>query len=248
MAATGGTLMMLGTQCGFGPGTCSGLQSTTAQRYARIAFQQARYHARVTSPGSNPADATQLLAQAAHGDRAAADRLLPLVYDQLRKAAQLQMGGERRNHTLSATALVHEAYLKLVGPREVAWDGRAHFYAAAAEAMRRVLLDHAKSQGRLKRGGGLGRIDLDDTATLGGPTAKDDGPEQTDFVALDEAVCRLASRDPRMGAVVRLRFYAGLEIADVALALGVSERTVKSDWAFAKAWLERELAPSHGAG
>lgn len=202
----------------------------------------------MTSDGPNPADATQLLAQAANGDRAAADRLLPLVYDQLRKAAQLQMDGERRNHTLSATSLVHEAYLKLVGPREVAWAGRAHFYAAAAEAMRRVLLDHAKSRGRVRRGGGLGRIDFDQTATLGGPAASDDGPDQTDFVALDEAVCRLASRDPRMGEVVRLRFYAGLEISEVALALGFSVRTVKSDWAFAKAWLERELAPRHGAG
>src|SRR5262245_2056518 len=103
-----------------------------------------------TSPP--PADATVLLNAAADGDKSAADRLLPLVYEQLRKAAQLQMASERRDHTLSATALVHEAYLKLVGPREVAWAGRQHFYAAAAEAMRRILLDHAKTRGRLKRG------------------------------------------------------------------------------------------------
>lgn len=192
----------------------------------------------------DPADATLLMVQAASGDQAAADRLLPLVYDQLRKVAQRHMAGERRDHTLSATALVHEAYLRLVGPREVAWAGRAHFYAAAAEAMRRVLLDHAKSRGRMKRGGGLGRVDLDDAATFGGPRAENNEPDEADFVALDEAVCRLASRDTRMAEVVRLRFYVGLGVTDVALVLGVSERTVKSDWAFAKAWLERELAPS----
>jgi RNA polymerase sigma-70 factor (ECF subfamily) len=181
---------------------------------------------------------------AADGDKAAADGLLPFVYDQLRKAAQLGLSGERPDHTLSATALVHEAYLKLVGPREVAWAGRGHFYAAAAEAMRRILLDHARARGRVKRGGGLGRINLDDTATLGGPVAEDHGPDHADFVALDDAMCRLASRDPRMAEVVRLRFYAGLEISQVALVLSVSERTVKNDWAFAKAWLEREMTPA----
>ena len=186
--------------------------------------------------------------RAADGDRAAADRLLPLVYDQLRMAAQQEMVGERPDHTLSATALVHEAYLRMVGPREVPWGGRAHFYAAAAEAMRRILLDHAKSRGRLKRGGGLGRIDLDETALLGGALADRDQGDEADFVALDEAMCRLASRDPRMADVVRLRFYAGLEISEVARALGVSERTVKNDWAFAKAWLERELEPKPRGG
>ena len=191
-----------------------------------------------------PEDATLLMAAAAGGDKAAADRLLPVVYDQLRKAAQLDLSSERPDHTLSATALVHEAYLKLVGPREVAWAGRGHFYAAAAEAMRRILLDHAKARGRQKRGGGLGRISLDDAATLGGPVADDRGSDQADFVALEEAICRLATKDPRMAEVVRLRFYAGLEISQVALVLGVSERTVKNDWVFAKAWLEREMKPT----
>lgn len=193
-------------------------------------------------------DATLLIAQAVQGDQAAADRLLPLVYDQLRKSAQSQMAGERANHTLSATALVHEAYLKLVGPREVPWAGRGHFYAAAAEAMRQILLDHAKARGRVKRGGGLGRVDLDRTASLGGPVTTDPGVDDADYVALDEAICRLTVRDPRMAEVVRLRFYAGLEVSEVAMALGVSERTVKSDWAFAKAWLEREMGPRQGAG
>lgn len=113
--------------------------------------------------------------------------------------------------------------------------------------MRRILLDHAKSRGRAKRGGGLGRIDLEDTATLCSHPEQDHGPGQADFVALDEAVCRLASRDPRMAEVVRLRFYAGLEISEVALVTGVSERTVKNDWTFAKAWLEREMKPKPGA-
>jgi RNA polymerase sigma-70 factor, ECF subfamily len=195
-----------------------------------------------------PEDATLLMGAAAGGDKSAADRLLPLVYDQLRKAAHLGLAGERAGHTLQATALVHEAYFKLVGPRDLPWKSRAHFYAAAAEAMRQVLLDHAKARGRLKRGGGLGRIDLENTATLGGPVVEDDGPDREDFVALDDAIRRLASKDPRMAEVVRLRFYAGLEISEVAHVLGVSERTVKNDWAFAKAWLEREMKSPFGAG
>jgi len=205
------------------------------------------YHGAVPSTPSPPEDATVLMNAAAGGDKAAADRLLPLVYEQLRKAAQMGLAGERAGHTLQATALVHEAYLRLVGPRDLSWQSRAHFYAAAAEAMRRVLLDHAKARGRVKRGGGLGRIDLDDAATLGGPVAEDDGPDRGDVIALDDAIRRLASRDPRMAEVVRLRFYAGLEISQVAFVLGVSERTVKSDWAFAKAWLEREMSSAGGA-
>lgn len=187
------------------------------------------------------------MAAAANGDPAAAERLLPMVYEQLRRAAQLHLASERPGHTLQATALVHEAYLKLVGPREVPWAGRAHFYAAAAEAMRQVLLDHAKARLRVKRGGALRRIDLDHVATLGGPVAEDPAPDQEEFVALDDALRRLASRDPRMAEVVRLRFYAGLEISQVALLLDVSERTVKNDWTFARAWLEREMRSALGA-
>jgi len=187
------------------------------------------------------------MAAAAGGDRTAADHLLPLVYEQLRKAAQLRLAGERAGHTLQATALVHEAYLKLVGVRDVPWQGRAHFYAAAAEAMRQVLLDHAKARGRVKRGAGLRRIHLDEIATVGGPVAGESRPDREDFIALDDAILRLASRDPRMAEVVRLRFYAGLEISEVALVLDVSERTVKNDWAFARAWLEREMRSTSAA-
>lgn len=184
------------------------------------------------------------------------------VYDQLRAAAQFAMASERPNHTLAATALVHEAYLKLAGPREVPWRDRAHFYAAAAEAMRQILLDHAKARKRQKRGGGHAVYSLDEAAAIvsdaggdatGGPaTAAQEldaeGGRATgggvDFFALDAAMRRLEARDARLAEVVRLKYYAGLSIAQVALVLGVSERTVKNDWAFARAWLEREIRES----
>jgi len=195
-----------------------------------------------TDPSSHAA--TILLNDAAN----ASDRiklLLPLVYDQLRAAAQKQMASERVGHTLAATALVHDAYIKLVGPREVPWQNRAHFYAAAAEAMRQILLDHAKSRARRKRGGAKAHVPLEEVASI--IAASPDSPadvqsdDQTDFIALDEAIRRLEVEDPRVAQVVYLKYYAGLEIAHVASALGVSERTVKNDWAFAKAWLERAL-------
>lgn len=179
---------------------------------------------------------------------AASDRikqLFPLVYNQLRAAAQRQMASERAGHTLGATALVHEAYLKLIGPREIPWQNRGHFYAAAAEAMRQILLDHARSRASRKRGGGLARVALDDVASVAAvaqPQAENDqSDDNPDFIALDEAIRRLEDRDPRVARVVHLKYYAGLEIAQVALVLGISERTVKNDWAFAKAWLERAL-------
>ncbi len=180
-------------------------------------------------------DATLLIAQAANGDKSAADRLLPLVYDQLRKAAQAQMASERWNHTLSATALVHEAYLKLAGPRETPWAGRGHFYAAAAEAMRRILLDHAKGRVRIKRGGpdGPGRP-IEDVADL----ACGD-PEE--IVRFDEAFRRLETESPDGAAVARLRFYAGLSVEQAAAVLGLSTSTVDRRWAFVRAWLFRQL-------
>ena len=189
-----------------------------------------------------PNDVVTILLNDDDDDDRRAHRLLPLVYHQLRAAAQQRMASERAGHTLGATALVHEAYLKLVGPREIPWQSRAHFYAAAAEAMRQVLLDHAKARARLKRGGNQPQLPcpLNDAATLPAPDDAHQTPP-TDFIALDAAMCRLEQRDPRMAQVVRLKYYAGLEIAQVALVLGVSERTVKNDWAFAKAWLERSL-------
>ena len=162
-----------------------------------------------------------------------AGELLPLVYEQLRRQAQGMMAGERSGHTLSATVLVHEAYLKLVGPREIPWAGRAHFYAAAAEAMRRILLDHARARGR--RGGGARPLtEVGDVAAL----AEAD-PDQ--IVAVDDAVRRLESEDPEAAAMVRLRFYAGLSVEQAAEALGVSARTGARLWTYARAVLYRKL-------
>jgi RNA polymerase sigma factor (TIGR02999 family) len=186
----------------------------------------------------SPPDATLLMTQAADGDRSAADRLLPLVYEQLRRAAQMQMGAERRDHTLSATALVHEAYLKLVGPHEVAWAGRAHFYASAAEAMRRILLDHAKAKGREKRGGVDGRPAVRAAFASAAELAE---AESEEIVSFDDALSRLETGSVDAARVVRLRFFAGLSVEQTALAMGVSDRTVNRLWLFARAWLHRAI-------
>jgi len=177
---------------------------------------------------------THLLSSLAAGDRQASEQLLPVVYDQLRRAAQQRMAQERTSHTLSATALVHEAYMRLVGDDDPKWDGRAHFYAAAAEAMRRILIEHARSRNRVKRGGDRQRIPLNVL-----DLAADQDPEQ--IMSLDAAIERLANEDPRLAEIVRLRFYAGLSVEQTAAALAISDRTVKRDWAFARAWLHREL-------
>lgn len=198
-----------------------------------------------TPPASAQADATILMVAAANGDKHAAERLLPLVYEQLRKAAQISMQSERTGHTLTATALVHEAYLKLAGPREVAWASRGHFYAAAAEAMRQILLDHAKGRMRLKRGGGgggpggaVGRrqvvADFEDVAALS-------QREPEEIVRFDELVRRLEAESPDGAAIVRLRFFAGLGVEQTAQVLGLSTSTVDRRWAFARAWLFQRL-------
>lgn len=189
-----------------------------------------------------PDDATLLMVAAASGDRTAADRLLPLVYEQLRKAAQLGLAGERAGHTLSATALVHEAYLKLVGPREVAWANRGHFYAAAAEAMRRVLIDYARARGRLKRG--ATPVPLEGASGLLSVADLVSGEHSDQIVMLDDAVRRLEAEDPDVAQIVRLRFYAGLSGDETASALGKSPATVDRDWAWARAWLFRQMRPA----
>ena len=162
------------------------------------------------------------------------ERLLPLIYDELRRIAARKMAEERADHTLQATALVNEAYLKLVGDREVRFENRAHFFAQAAEAMRRLLVDHARRKGRVRHGGDRQRV------TLGAidPIPSDD-PEE--ILALDEALRRLEEQDARVGQVVKLRFFAGLDIEETAAALGISARTVKREWTFARAWLFRAL-------
>lgn len=176
---------------------------------------------------------------AAAGDAVAAEQLLPLVYEQLRKAAQKRLAAERGGHTLQATALVHEAYLRLVGPRKVPWRDRAHFYKAAAEAMRRILVDYARMRGRKKRGGGRAQVELDSGITIAGP---EEGDPMPNILVIEEAIEHLEARDVRAAEVVRLRFYTGLAENEVAETLGVSERTVRTNWAFARAWLARELA------
>ncbi len=185
-------------------------------------------------------DVTLLLNEAAGGRREAAERLLPLVYDQLRRLAQQHMGEERAGHTLQATALVHEAYVRLVGSRDVAWDGRAHFYHAAAEAMRRILIEHARKRGAIKRGGG--RTRRSDWSIMRNVADLAAGQNLDDVLALDEAILRLEKDDAQAAAVVRLRFFAGLDIERTAQALSVSPRTVKRDWAFARTYLLEALS------
>jgi RNA polymerase sigma factor (TIGR02999 family) len=185
-------------------------------------------------------DATTLLGAAASGDGRAAEELLPLVYEQLRLAAHRQMASEPNGgagHTLSATALVHEAYLRLIGPRRVPWAGRAHFYAAAAEAMRRLLVERARARASVKAGGECRRAALD-LRTL---PALETVEESDGFLILDEAIFRLERMDPHAATVVRLRFFAGLTIDETAAALGVSAPTVKRTWAFARAWLKETI-------
>ncbi len=180
-------------------------------------------------------DVTRLLDAAAVGDRQAAAALLPLVYDELRVLAAARLAAETPGHTLQATALVHKAYLRLVGPADAAlWENRGHFFGAAAEAMRRILVDAARRKKREKHGGDRCRVELD-----GVPVA---APEpRDDLLALDDALTRLAAEDPQAARLVELRHFAGMTIPEAAQVLGVSPRTADRVWAFARAWLHREL-------
>jgi RNA polymerase sigma factor (TIGR02999 family) len=180
------------------------------------------------------ADVTHILNAIEQGDPHAAAQLLPLVYDELRRLAAQRLAGEGPGHTLQPTALVHEAYLKLVGPDpRHPWNGRVHFFAAAAEAMRRLLIDHARRKHRARRGGGMKRVergDLDDIAMVAERGADD-------LLALDEALTRLAAADPRRAELVKLRYFAGLTLEQAAEQLGISRATAARHWAFARAWL-----------
>jgi RNA polymerase sigma-70 factor, ECF subfamily len=180
-------------------------------------------------------EVTLLLRELGAGQEDAGDRLLPLVYEELRRLARGYMARERDNHTLQPTALVHEAFLRLVDQRDVAWQDRAHFLAIAAQAMRRVLLDHARRHRAKKRDGGQ-RETLDEGA-LGDAR----GSASLDILALDQALVRLADFDPRALRVVELRYFAGLDVEETAEVLGLSTATVKRDWRDARAWLRREL-------
>jgi RNA polymerase sigma factor (TIGR02999 family) len=178
-------------------------------------------------------DITHLLDAAAAGDRQAADELLPLVYAELRRLAAARMAAEAPGQTLQATALVHEAYLRLVGgeqPRD--WNGRGHFFAAAAGAMQHVLVDRARRRAALKRGGGAARVDVPEDA-IAAPDSRGDA----EVLAVDDALGRLAAADPQAAELVKLRYFAGMSIPDAAAALGISSRTADRLWAYARAWL-----------
>jgi RNA polymerase sigma factor (TIGR02999 family) len=183
-------------------------------------------------------DVTQLLDAAAAGDQKAAADLLPLVYDELRKLAAARMAAEAAGHTLQPTALVHEAYLRLVGGRQPQdWNGRGHFLAAAAEAMRRILVEAARRKGRTKRGGDRRRIDLDAAE----PAA---GPEPDEVLRIDEAISQLADHDPVAANLVSLRYFAGLTVEEAAAAAGIPRSTAYEHWTYAKAWIHRAVRGS----
>jgi RNA polymerase sigma factor (TIGR02999 family) len=179
-------------------------------------------------------DPTGLLAAWSDGDASSLERLMPIVYDELRRMAARYLHRERGDHTLQATALVHEAFLKLIDQRQVRWQNRAHFFGIAAQLMRRILVDHARIHLSDKRGGSVTRVSLDEAIVAA-------NQKDVDVVALDEALGRLAAFDPDQGRLVELRFFGGLTIDEAAEVLGTSPATVKREWALAKAWLHRAL-------
>jgi RNA polymerase sigma factor (TIGR02999 family) len=179
-------------------------------------------------------DVTALLLAWSEGDSSALDQLAPLVYQELRRLARHYMGQERPGHTLQATALVNEAYLRLVDLNRMRWQNRAHFFAVSAQMMRRILVEFARHRHRDKRGGDAPRVSLDEALEVS-------AEKGTDLVALDDALCTLAAMDPRLGQVVELRFFGGLSVEETAEVLKVSAETVMRDWKTAKAWLLREM-------
>jgi RNA polymerase sigma-70 factor, ECF subfamily len=184
-------------------------------------------------------DVSVLLAELANGNQGAAEKLVPLVYEELKRLARHHMRRERPDHTLQTTALVHEAYLKLVRQEGVNWQGRAHFLGVASQLMRRILIDHARGQLRAKRGAGKALVPISEELAF--------SPEQSeDLLRLDDALKRLSTIDPRQGRIVELRFFGGLSVDETSEFLGVSPKTVKRDWAVAKAWLHAELRNSDG--
>jgi len=184
---------------------------------------------------ASPHEITQLLVNWGDGDQAALDELMPLVYNELHRLAHHYMRRERPGHTMQTTALVNEAYLKLVDQRNVDWQNRAHFFAISAQLMRRILVDQARSHVYAKRGGGARQVSLDEVAHLSLVKA-------TELVALDDALQGLAAIDPRQARVVELRFFGGLTIQETAAVLGLSSATIKSEWQTAKAWLYHQLS------
>jgi RNA polymerase sigma factor (TIGR02999 family) len=193
----------------------------------------------MTAHASEQPDVTQLLLQMEHGDRHAVDLLLPVVYRELRRLAAGYLQRERGGHTLQPTALVHEAYMRMVDQSRVHWQNRAHFFGVAAQMMRRVLVDHARSQGARKRGGDVEKTQLGEelVASL---------ERSSELVAIDDALTALEQLDPAKARIVELRFFGGLSIEETAAATGVSVATVNRQWRTAKAWLFSELQKEHG--
>jgi RNA polymerase sigma factor (TIGR02999 family) len=182
----------------------------------------------------SPKEVTQLLLDWSNGNQAALDRLTPLVYEELHRLAHQHMKRERGDHTLQTSALVNEAYLRLIDQRNVHWQNRAHFFSIASRLMRRILVDHARAHNYAKRGGGALRVSLDEAAFVSQERA-------SELVALDDALTSLAAIDQRKCQVVELRFFGGMSVEETATALGVSPITVKRDWSTAKAWLHRAI-------
>jgi RNA polymerase sigma-70 factor, ECF subfamily len=182
-----------------------------------------------------PIEVTQLLADWSGGDREALNKLMPVVYDELRRLAHRHMGHERAGHTLQTTALVNEAYLRLIKERGMTWENRNHFFAVAAQIMRFILVDYARGHVRAKRGGGAQQVSLNDALVVSEDRA-------TDLLILDEALHRLAAFDKRKSRIAEMRFFAGLTVEETADVLSVSVETVMRDWRLAKAWLHRELS------
>ncbi|MCI0390109.1 MAG: sigma-70 family RNA polymerase sigma factor [Acidobacteria bacterium] len=180
-------------------------------------------------------EVTMLLRAWSEGDQGALDRLVPLVYGELRRLARSHMRREREGHTLQATALINEAYLRLIDARQAPWENRTHFFAVASRLMRQILVDFARARGYQKRGGGALQVSLDDALMIG-------QPRDEDLVALDEALSALAEFDERKSRVVELRFFGGLTEAETAAALQVSPETVRRDWRLAKSWLLHKLS------
>jgi RNA polymerase sigma factor (TIGR02999 family) len=180
-------------------------------------------------------DVTMLLDSWSKGDQNALDQLTPVVYDELRRLAASYMRRERQDHTLQSTALVNEAYLKLVDQKNVVWQNRAHFFGIAAQMIRRILVDHARAHKAEKRGGGAGVLSLDEA--IGVPERRD-----VEILSLNDALTRLTELDPQQGRIVELRFFTGLSIEETAEVVGVSPATVKREWASARAWLFREIS------
>lgn len=179
-------------------------------------------------------DVTQLLVSWSNGDRVALDALTPVVYDELRKLAHRYLMRERHDHTLQSTALVHEAYMRLIDQKHVQWQNRAHFFGVAAQMIRRILCDHARAHQTAKRGGGAAKLSLDEALAV-------PGGRDLNIVALDEALRQLEELDPKQSRIIELRFFTGLSIEETAEVMGISPATVKREWTTARAWLFREL-------